>query len=287
MKKIETGTIKTWLFAQRWGGRSLVCLYISILSGLIIALQYSPDDPFYSAASLELLVPFGAFWRSLHFYSSQAFFLLLLLHFIMVVWENQHGYKRVAWIRLTATLPVSLLLLFTGYVLRGDATGEAAGIIGEHITLSLPLIGTSLNDLLFAISTEGMKRIYANHLIGLCVLGGWCGWKHLRRYQASWQNHVILVSGLGLFTLCVAAPMEATKLGQVHIAGPWFFLGLQELLRYMPTLWAGIIIPLLLLGALLCLPSTVGNSRRKMLLFIALWLLFYLLVSLMAYSRAV
>lgn len=283
---MDTTVWKRSLVTQRWGGRSLICLYVSLLSGLVVALQYNPKDPFYSVASLELVAPFGAFWRGLHFYSSQAFFFLLVVHLVMVIWENSHGYQRMYWIRLVATVPVTLLLLFTGYVLRGDATGEAAGFIAEHVTRAVPLVGEWCNDLLFAISTQGMKRVYANHLIGLCVLGTYCGWDHLRRYRATWRTHLVLVCGLFLTALFVTAPMEPEKMGQVFVSGPWFFLGLQELLRYLPPLWAGVAAPLLLFALVVGMPGKSGRARKAVLVGIALWLLGYLVVSLMAYTRS-
>jgi ubiquinol-cytochrome c reductase cytochrome b subunit len=45
------------LLNARWGGQALICLYVSILSGIVLALQYSPAEPFYSSATLELIVP--------------------------------------------------------------------------------------------------------------------------------------------------------------------------------------------------------------------------------------
>ena len=135
-----TACFKEKFIAIRWGGNALISLYISIISGIIVALQYNPAEPFYSTSTIELIVPFGSFWRGLHYYSSQAFFLLLLLHFCAIVWDNTHYYGRSAWVRLTMSIPVALLLLFTGYILRDDATGEAAGLIAENITISIHCI---------------------------------------------------------------------------------------------------------------------------------------------------
>jgi len=146
-----------WLREYRWGGGSLISLFLSILSGIVVALQYDVNAPFYSTTTIELVVPYGSFWRALHYYSSQAFFLLLLAHLAVVLWKNEEAFKRGAWIRLCTTLPCGLLLLFTGYVLRGDATGEAAGAIAEHICLSVPLIGPQLNDLLFDLADSGLR----------------------------------------------------------------------------------------------------------------------------------
>ena len=263
-----------FLLFYRWGGASLISLFLSILSGIVIALQYDPGEPFYSTSTIELVVPYGSFWRALHYYSSQAFFLLLLAHLAAVLWQNETRLPRSAWIRLCATLPCGLLLLFTGYVLRGDATGEAAGAIASHICLSLPLIGTSLDDLLFDLSDSGVRKVYAQHVIGLVVLGGMAAWPHLRRYTAKWRDQLGLVGCTALLSALIAAPMEPDRPGLLFIAGPWFFLGLQELLRSLPPWLAGVAFPLLPLLLLFWLP-TQQPARRNSLLAILLWLLIY------------
>ena len=127
--------LKQKFIAVNWGGSALISLYISVVSGIIVALQYTPSEPFYSTSAIELIVPYGSFWRAMHYYSSQVFLFLLIFHFIAVVWENSHLYERDKWVRLTLSIPVTLLLLFTGYMLRDDATGEAAGLIAENIAI--------------------------------------------------------------------------------------------------------------------------------------------------------
>ncbi len=266
--------LKQIIITNRWGGQALICLFISILSGIIVSLQFNASEPFYSTATIEVVIPFGNFWRALHYYSSQAFFLLLLCHLAAILWQNDYSYTRSAWIRLTSSIPIAILLLFTGYVLRGDATGEAAGAIAEHIALSIPLAGAPLNNLLFDIMASGTQKVYANHLIGLMVLGGICVWPHLRRYTASFRNHVLLVITIFALSIILNAPMEPDQFGLLHIAGPWFFLGLQELLRYLPTLLAGVVVPTLLIVALYVLP-TQGKNRKWGLIFMVAWLLGY------------
>lgn len=257
-----------------WGGSALISLYLSVLSGIVVALQYNSADPFHSTAAIELIAPFGSFWRGLHYYASQAFFLLLAGHFVAVTWDNTHYYSRTAWVRLTLSLPVAVLLLFTGYILRGDATGEAAGLIAENILLSLPILGSWCNDLLLAVTSGGLKRVYANHLAGLMLAGAWCVWPHIRRYPTRWRDQLPLICVLFLLAVFLIAPVEPQRFGLVHIAGPWFFLGLQEALRYVPAFWAGIVLPALFLSALLFLPHK-GPERKGYRNAIALWLLFY------------
>jgi ubiquinol-cytochrome c reductase cytochrome b subunit len=273
-----------WLRSYFWGGAALISLFLSLLSGVVVALQYDPAEPWYSTSTIELIAPFGSFWRSLHYFSSQAFFLLLVAHLLVVLWKNEVRYSRGAWIRLCATLPSGLLLLFTGYVLRGDATGEAAGAIAEHICLSVPWIGHQLNELFFDIADSGVRKVYVHHVIGLVVLGGMAAWPHLRRYTAHWRNHLLLVLGTLALSIIIPAPMEPNRFGLLFIAGPWFFLGLQELLRYWSPFLAGVVAPLIPLALLFWLP----NSRRKRAIalgLIGLWLLLYAGLTLLCQQR--
>lgn len=263
----------------RWGGHCLISLYISLLSGVVIALQYNPSQPFYSTITLELAAPFGAFWRSLHFYSSQACFLFLLCHCLVVILKNRHTLSPNAWFRLTMSLPVALLLLFTGYILRGDATGTSAGAIAEHITLSIPVLGDALNDILFAGSKSGVLRIYANHLITLVLAGLFCLWPHLKSYSARWLDHLGLIFCTMVLAVFVIAPMEPEQFGLLRISGPWFFIGLQELLRYLPIFWAGIFFPAVFIVPLLFFPYT-QKYRKSILVLLLLWLASYLILSL-------
>jgi len=278
-------SIRTLIIETKWGGLSLVSLYLSALSGMVVALQYDPATPFFSASSLDLLTPFGQFFRACHFYSSQLFFLFSLCHLAAVILAKTDQQLRFGkWLLLICSVPAALLLLFTGYVLRADATGEAAGVIAENITLSIPFLGTVLNSLLFSIEAEGMKRVYANHLVGLGLVWGVCCWDHLRRYRVGFAQHSLLLFVTVAVSLFLAAPMEPARLGLFHIQGPWFLLGLQELLRYIQPFWAGVVFPSTVVAALVCV-GTEAPGRRRSLLFIAGWLTVYCILSIIAALR--
>ncbi len=277
--------VKNWLFAVRWGSHTLISLYVSVLSGLVLGLQYNPAEAFYSTATMQLAVPFGFFWRSLHYFSSQVFFLLVLLHLGLVIWENSSSFSQLAWLRLSSVAPVSLFLLFTGYILRNDATGEAAGAIAENIVLSIPLLGKPLNKLLFDISAVGVQKVYLHHIAGLMLLGSFCLWPHLKRYSTLWRNSVTLILLLLGTAALLSTPLEPERFGLLHIGGPWFFLGLQELLRHLPTFWAGIVIPTILTSLLLFLP-TEGKKRLWTVIFLQAGLIGYLVLSIVGWVKA-
>ncbi len=269
-----------YLSRIKWGAWSLVCLYISLASGVLVALQYDPAAPYYSTAGMDLLVPFGGYFRSLHFYSSQLFFLLAVVH-LVVVYPVTDSYTTAQWARLIASLPVALLLLFTGYVLRADTTGSSAGAIAEAILTSIPIVGQVLNTTFFAISDHGMQRVYVAHIITFDLLWLMLAWEHLRRYRIRLSDNLPVAGVVLLLSVCIAAPIDPEKLGVSYITGPWFFLGLQELLRYLPPLVAGVLFPASLLLALLLMHRR-QRFFKAMTAAIVIWLLFYLALSLAA-----
>lgn len=275
---------RKFLVEGPWGARGMVALYLSLVSGVVVSLQYDPAHPYYSASSLDILAPFGAFWRALHFYASQAFFLLAVLHLLAVIVDRSYeslSFKR--WLPLALSMVAALLLLFTGYILRADSTGSSAGIIAENILLSIPLLGRLLDSLLFSIIDEGMKRVYANHLIGLGLLWLVLAWDHVRRYRISWRQHPLLLLALIGFSALVPAPMEPERIGVFHINGPWFFIGLQELLRHVQPFWAGIVWPATLVAALVSLHQTETAARTR--LFCLGWLAVYGLLTIIGLCR--
>ena len=215
---------------MRWGAWSLICLYISVLSGIIVGLQYDYSTPFYSSTSIELLAPFGRYFRSLHFFSSQFFFLLTCIHLVAIYSKSLH-YKGSEWLKLTVTLPVIIMLLFTGYVLRGDITGMSAGSIAENIIQTVPLFGEMLDNSLFAISKVGLRNVYIHHVISFDFLFLLLAWNHLRTYRITITENPGAIILVLIFSVFVSAPLDRDIGGIDYIAGPWFFLGLQELLR--------------------------------------------------------
>jgi len=279
-----TSIIKIFFFNTRWGELSLVSLYISVLSGVIIGLQFQPDTPLYSSTTLELLIPYGAYFRSLHFYSSQLFFLLSIVHLI-AVFEHSASYKVGTWAKYISSLAVVVLLLFSGYVLRGDTTGSSAGMIAENILLTIPLIGEMLNSLLFSIEDHGMTRVYLNHVIGLDVLWLLFIWRHLKNYRATINSNILIISATLISCLALSAPLEIAKPGTFYISGPWFFVGLQELLRFMPVMLAGVVLPSLFILALSCLRRE-NRYFNQLLIFILIWLGSYSILTIIGLLRS-
>ncbi|SDO82064.1 cytochrome b N-terminal domain-containing protein [Desulforhopalus singaporensis] len=277
---------RDWLNNARdasWGAWALMALYISLFSGIIVGLQYDWTEPFYSTAAIDLLVPFGEFFRSLHFYSSQLFFFLSCIH-LLAVYSRTTRYETTEWLKLIISLVVIVLLLFTGYILRGDITGYAAGNIAEGIMRTIPLAGPILNSFLFSLSDNGLQRVYVHHVIGLDIALLMLLWKHLRLYRVKAEKHLPLICFVLFYCALFPAPMDPESLGITYIAGPWFFLGLQELLRYLHPFLAGVATPAIFLAALAASHPDNRNSRFYLRIVWG-WLFIYGIFSAAAWMR--
>ncbi len=259
-------------------------LSISIFSGIIVAMQYDYTTPWYSVTAIELLSPYGHFFRSIHFYSSQFAFFFTLFH-LVAVYEASSHYSWKQWIQLTSSLPIILLLLFTGYILRGDATGNSAGRIAENLLLSLPFPGKIINSFLFSLTEDGLRKVYLHHVISFDVLLLLLLWRHLHQYRIQLYRYPAIVAALCSFCIIATAPLEPEIANAHYISGPWFFLGLQELLRYLPPVFAGIVLPLSFLLILVLLHP--GKKRGITVAFFWGWLAAYAGLSIIAFIRGI
>lgn len=275
-----------YFFALRnikWGAWALVALYVSLLSGIVVGLQYDYINAAYATAAMDLLAPYGRFFRSLHFFSSQLFFFFGCFH-LLAVYQQTSQYSIAEWLRLVTILPLILLLLFTGYILRGDNTGFSAGLIAENIILAIPLIGHSLNELFFDLSVSGLRKVYLHHVITLDLILLVLAWKHLRVYRIKVHHYLPIIASMLIFSVFIAAPFEPDRAGISYISGPWFFLGLQELLRYLSPLVAGVAAPgLFLLALLVAYPS--NRYLRSIMIMLGASLIFYTFLTVVAWNR--
>ncbi len=249
----------------------MASLLLAILSGLIISYPFREEIPLVSTAGLEGVIPFGALFRSFHYYTAQIAFLLLVWHTVEAILTR--GYERrrfFYWVFLAGAYPLFVLILFTGYIIRGDETGLSAGRIAENLTYTLPYLGNLLNRLCFSVSEDGVHRAYLSHLFFsfglLLVLSLW----HFRLRRIKLED-LALWAVLALTLALIWPPSLEPPRYTLHIKGPWFFLGIQELLRYLPPFWAGIFIPLLPVTALIFFPK----APRTCLLGLVVWHLFY------------
>ena len=215
------------------GDLAFAAFWLALGSGALVAIPY---DAGAAADSLQLLLltnPAGTFLRGLHYWSAQLFLVLTALHLIEHLARRTEGRVRFAvWLRLVLSTAVVVYLMVSGYVLKGDAEGQLARQVMSGLLERLPLVGGAIHALL--VGPEGsLQLLYVQHAATATLLTLAFIVEHFRR---AWPSAAAWLTTLGASALLTVAlvPTLHDPASPV-IKGPWYMLGLQELLHWLES----------------------------------------------------
>jgi ubiquinol-cytochrome c reductase cytochrome b subunit len=243
----------------------LCSLILCLFSGIILAFQYRPyGNVFQNIEEITTLMPYGWFFRQLHYISGQVFAVLMLIHTADHFMKRRYEkYPAGQWFLLVFSLCLCFFTLFTGFILKGDMEGIFAGRIFMNIIATVPLAGKSIAGLFIDSGERFFLLPFLHHCIFLPVLIVYLLRGHIREWLPGYKYFAVAIIGLSLYALLVDPFPDIPPDSQADlIKGPWFFLGIQSLLKIMPPLTAGILIPLLFVGAMLILPVSRGMISK-------------------------
>ncbi len=248
------------------GDLAFAAFWLALGSGALVAVPY---DAAAAADSLQLLLltnPAGAFLRGLHYWSAQLFLVFTALHLIEHLARRTEARVRLGvWLRLVLSTVVVVYLMVSGYVLKGDAEGQLARHVLAGLLDRLPLLGGALHSLLVG-PEESLQLLYVQHAATATLLTLAFIVEHFRRAwpgPAAWLT--VLGSSAALSLALVPVLHDAAD---PVVKGPWYMLGLQELLHWLgsPGLaWIPLLAALALLAGLPLLPPR-WSGRAKTLL---------------------
>jgi quinol-cytochrome oxidoreductase complex cytochrome b subunit len=278
------------------GGISVFLFLVLAVTGLLLTFFYipTPGEAFTSIQVIAYQVPFGWLMRNLHYWAAQAMVVAVALHLLRVIFSGAYKPPRRAnYLIGIALLAGTLLLDFTGYALRWDDGTRWALVVGTNLIRETPLIGGGLYQTLVGGSEIGAAttiRFYAWHILGLAVPGailiGWHLFKVRRdggiahRPRAADREPridraqlvrtetiamLVVTAALILLSILIPAPLGATAdlpARPDKAQAPWFFLWVQALLRSIPPVWAGVLIPLGLLATLCLIPYLLDRTAE-------------------------
>lgn len=272
------------------GGISLLLFIVLGVTGLIEMFVYVPtlEGAHESIRQITYLAPFGWLLRNLHFWAGQLMVGTVVLHMARVVLSGGYKARRLNWLIGIALLLLTLLLDFTGYVLRWDQDTAWALMVGTNLVRSIPGVGPALYRLLVggdAVGAAALLRFYTWHVWALVLpalaFTAWHlfrirrdgGISHVSSEPRAGREHLLrteLVAMLLILTALVGlslvadAPLGAPADPTVLVGkpqAPWFFLWIQELLRVASPFLAGVLVPLIILLVLAVLPYTLDRSE--------------------------
>jgi len=250
-----------------FGNLAFAAFLIAVVSGIPLAIGYDVDNPSDSLQLLLLTDAPGVFFRSLHYWSGQLFLLFTFIHVIEHLSEgSERDLKKGLWIRLVLALLFSVFVMLSGFVLKADAEGRMAQQILNGLLKTIPLLGADLQIVILG-NSNSLNLVYIHHVITTTLFIGIVIIEHMRRFWPELLSYVYL-AGLAT-TLTVLIPQGLQLTTSAEIRGPWYFIGLQEILHWIsnPLLVVGILTSGLMLFILLRWVNPVRSQKTKRFLF--------------------
>lgn len=255
-------------WAHAFGAALVALLAAQIVSGLALALSYSPGvtTAWASVARLEL-TGLGRVLRALHAHGATFILAVVALHVLQTALAGAYRAPReVTWWLGLVLLGIVLALALTGSLLPWDERGFWATRVTASIVATVPLAGPPLERALIGGAELGnlsLTRFYALHAVALPLLLLLVAAAHLfavRRHgitairsdasgsgnaEPFWPRQalydlafsLLLLSGLLALALAWPAPLgaPADPTGPALPRPEWYFRPLFQLLALTPA----------------------------------------------------
>jgi ubiquinol-cytochrome c reductase cytochrome b subunit len=163
-----------------FGSAATVLLMLQVMTGILLALVYSPsaNEAWNSLNFLNHNVALGWYLRALHGWGSDFMIAIVLIHMVQVFLFGSFKFPReLTWIVGVLLLLLTLGMAFTGQVMRFDQDAYWGLGIGASIVSRVPFIGAPLVHLMLGGPTIGgatLSRFFTLHVFiipGLLLAG--------------------------------------------------------------------------------------------------------------------
>lgn len=309
--------ISTW---WNFGSLLATCLTLQIITGLFLAIHYSPDtsSAFSSIAHITRDVNYGWIIRYLHANGASIFFICLFLH------VGRGLYYGSFLLIETWNIGIALLLIimataFMGYVLPWGQISFWGATVITNLLSAIPYIGTSLVQWVwggYSIDNPTLTRFFTLHFILPFIIATLTTLHLLFLHETGSNNPCGIPSNsdkipfhpyytikdilglifllLILITLVLFTPdllsdpdnyTPANPLNTPpHIKPEWYFLFAYAILRSVPNKLGGVLALLLSILILVIIPI-LHKSKQQSIAFrplsqLLLWLLVTTLLTL-------
>nr|AFX94562.1 cytochrome b [Loxodonta africana] len=291
--------ISTW-----WNFGSLLgaCLITQILTGLFLAMHYTPDTmtAFSSMSHICRDVNYGWIIRQLHSNGASIFFLCLYTHIGRNIYYGSYLYSET-WNTGIMLLLITMATAFMGYVLPWGQMSFWGATVITNLFSAIPYIGTNLVEWIwggFSVDKATLNRFFALHFILPFTMIALAGVHLTFLHETGSNNPLGLTSDsdkipfhpyytikdfLGLLILILLllllALLSPDMLGDpdnytpadplntpLHIKPEWYFLFAYAILRSVPNKLGGVLALLLSILILGLMPLLHTSKHRSMML---------------------
>ena len=294
-----------WRYTLGAGGTAIFLVLVLVITGALEMFYYIPPpaEAALSIQTITYLVPFGGLIRNIHFWSAQLLIVVSAVHLVRVVFTGAYiPPRRFNYLLGLALFLVSIFLNFTGYILRWDTGIQWALVVGTNLIKTIPFFGNKLYMILIGGTEPGsptLIRFYAWHVFGLMIISailiGWHAFRvrrdggialpppslradpeRISRFElVRRETLAMILTSAALIILSIfspapiASPIRLSVLQSVpeSAAAPWFFLWVQQMLKWGDPFLFGILVPLIILLILVLIPyifpKTLDNELGR------------------------
>ncbi|WP_311171190.1 cytochrome b [Halobellus ordinarius] len=165
-----------WYPLYTLGLFSTLAYVVAAISGALLGFYYSPSTAaaaeatvaYDSIAFIMRDLQFGFMLRSIHRWSAQVMVAAVFLHMLRVYFTGAYKEPReLNWLIGIVLISLTMVFGYTGYLLPWDQLAFWAGQIGVEMSLSIPLAGEWVAQLLFggfSLSQATLQRMYILHV---------------------------------------------------------------------------------------------------------------------------
>nr|YP_008593469.1 cytochrome b [Eumegistus illustris]BAN83411.1 cytochrome b [Eumegistus illustris] len=300
-----------WNFGSLLG----LCLISQILTGLFLAMHYTPDveSAFASVAHICRDVNFGWLIRNLHANGASFFFICIYLHIGRGLYYGSYLYKET-WNIGVVLLLLVMMTAFVGYVLPWGQMSFWGATVITNLLSAVPYVGTMLVEWIwggFSVDNATLTRFFAFHFLFPFIIAAMTILHLLFLHETGSTNPIGLNSNadkisfhpyfsykdlLGfavlLMALATLALFSPNLLGDPdnftpanpmvtppHIKPEWYFLFAYAILRSIPNKLGGVLALLASILVLMVVPFLHTSKQRALTFRPASQFLFWTLIA--------
>lgn len=178
-------TPKNFNYFWNFGAIAMVMLILMILTGLFLAMHYTPHTD-YAFASVERImrdVNWGWMLRYMHMNGASFFFIAVYVHIFRGMYYGSYKNPReILWILGVVIFLLMMATAFMGYVLPWGQMSFWGATVITNLFSAIPVFGDSIVALLwggFSVDNPTLDRFFALHfllpfvIVGVVLLHVW------------------------------------------------------------------------------------------------------------------
>lgn len=260
-----------------FGSLIIMCLVSQIITGLLIAVHYTPEVnlAFRSVVHIMRDVNGGWFVRNLHANGASAFFMLIYLHIGRGVYYHSFHIKKT-WLVGCIIFTILIVTAFTGYVLPWGQMSFWGATVITNLFGAVPYVGRTLIEWVWGghcVGDATLKRFFVLHFVSPFIIAALVALHLFFLHETGSRNPLgvdrrgdlvpfhnyyllkdlvgIVLIGLALAVVCLNRPdlfLDPTNFivanpikTPVHIQPEWYFLFAYRILRRIPSKLGGVL----------------------------------------------